>query len=85
MVLVRCGDHEPQPEDTKHNYVAAVEPVGYPETGIVCGREGAGHGVPGLVYLDENEYERYRQGKRVYEPNTHTTHIRVRDPVVTKL
>ena len=78
MVLVRCEEHYPD-EGRGRNYVAVVEPIGYPNTAAICGREGASHTAAGHVHLDESEYELYKQGQRIFEPHTNATHVRVTD------
>jgi hypothetical protein len=83
MALVRCEDHFPEDGGRGNDYVAAVEPVGYPETAAVCGR--SGDNTPGYLLLDEAEYEQFKHGQRSFEPHTNAVHIRVKDPVVRKI
>jgi len=85
MALVRCKDHFPEKGGRGRNYVAAVEPVGFPSTAAICGREGTGHISLGHVLLDESEYEMFQQGQRVFEPHSNATHLRVKEPVVEEL
>lgn len=82
MALVRCEEHYPDPERTKRNYVVAVEPVGFPDTAAICGRKNREHDNPGVVVLHESEYELYKQGQRVFDPNTASVDIRVTDKIV---
>lgn len=65
--------------------MAAVEPVGYPDTAAICGRDEGQHPEPGLVILRESEHEEYKHGRRVFTPYSHSVHIRVKDPVVRRL
>jgi hypothetical protein len=37
MALVRCANHKPNGD--KKNYVADVNPIGYPRTAAICGRK----------------------------------------------
>lgn len=83
MALVRCEDHFPDEGGRGTDYVVAVEPVGYPETAVVCGRKD--HNRPGYVLLDESEHELFKQGQRVFEPHTNAVHVKVRDPVVREI
>ena len=85
MVLVRCTEHYPDPNRTERNYVVAVEPVGYPDTAAICGRKPRTHTDPGYVLLHESEYERFKQGARVFDPNTASVDIRVTDNIVEEL
>lgn len=85
MVLVRCEEHYPDPNRTQNDYVIAVEPVGYPNSAAICGREGRSHDDIGYVLLHESEYERYKQGQRVFDPNTASVDIRVEDEVAEEL
>lgn len=62
MAIVRCQDHPPR----NTNYETAVKPVGYPDTALVCGRNADNHTEPGWVYLRQEEYEEYQEGKRVF-------------------
>lgn len=82
MVLIRCREHKPKQHLTKRDYVAAVEPVGYPDTAAICGLKGQGHDTPGLAFLDRSEYELYQQGQRVFEPVNNATNIAVSDTVI---
>ena len=68
MALARC-EQCGQPQGRKGNvYVARHQPVGHPNSGVVCGTakcEGAG-----LVWLLVEEEEQYKKGQRVFEvPN----------------
>jgi hypothetical protein len=62
-MLQRCEGHTtngwPQEKETGYTYVAAVEPVGYPdETAAICGREGCEESA--LVFLDDRQYWRFQ-------------------------
>lgn len=86
MAIVRCQDHPPR----NTNYVIAVEPVGYPESALVCGREDKHHDKVGWVYLLSGEYEEYQEGQRVFTlwgPNSSSgaAKVRVSDNSVNRL
>lgn len=85
MVLVRCDDHFPENGGRGRNYVVAVEPVGFPESGAVCGRKGHTEGEPGYALLDETELELFEQGQRAFEPHTNAVHVQVKDNIVAEL
>jgi len=63
-------------------YVAAVEPIRYPDNAIVCGREDCANS--GLIYLDDEEFWRYEhQGKRLYRlGNWETLKVELSDNIV---
>jgi hypothetical protein len=63
MAVVRCLHHKPK--DRTRNYVAHVEPIGYPETALVCG--GKHCSEPGYIWLDEGEKDRYDMGERIFD------------------
>ena len=86
MAIVRCQDHPPQ----SPNYRIAIKPVGFPDTALMCGRDGNGHTEPGWVYLRADELGEYRDGKRVFnlwgpESNSIAAKVRVGDEPVQGL
>jgi hypothetical protein len=77
MAIVRCQDHPPR----NTNYEIAVKPVGYPDTALICGRDGEGHTESGWVFLRPEEYNEYQQGTRVFGlwgPDSSSTAAKVR-------
>jgi len=78
-VLIRCKSHEPQ--GRSNTYVAYAEPVGYPDTAVVC--PSADHdeneAIPGLAYMHQRDFRRYKDGKRKFETPTAATDIVVSD------
>lgn len=85
MAIVHCQDHPPRTT----NYAVVVEPVGYPETALICGRE-EDHNTTGWVYLLPNEYKGFQNGKRVFGlwgPNSSSTaaKVQVSDNIVQGL
>lgn len=83
MAIVRCQDHPPR----TFNYEIAVEPMGFPETALICGREGEDHDAVGWVYLLPDEYEASQDGRRVFplwgpESSSDAAKVRVSDDVV---
>ncbi|SDR31593.1 hypothetical protein SAMN04515695_4410 [Pseudovibrio sp. Tun.PSC04-5.I4] len=63
MAVVRCKDHAPK--GRTRTYIAHVEPIGYPETAMVCG--GKHCSAPGLIWLDEPEKVKYDCGERIFD------------------
>ncbi len=64
MALVRCATCG-VPKGRARTYVRYVNPVGYPDGGLICGIASCGR--PGLIWLDEKEAEAYKKGERVFE------------------
>lgn len=83
MAIVRCQDHPPRTA----NYAIAVEPVGYPDTALVCGRGDKEHTRSGWVFLKPEELKEYNNGERVFGlwgPDSGSTAAKVKvsdDPV----
>ena len=73
MAIVRCRIHKPT--GRTRNYVASVEPVGYPETAMVCGSKTCD--APGLVWLETDEKSAYDRGERIFRAFTDTMKMRV--------
>lgn len=75
MALVRCPDHG-NPEGRAGNvYVVSVQPLGYPNTAVVCGRPGCANS--GLVWLTKEEQVAYAKGKRVFYLSTNAARVKV--------
>jgi len=53
-----------------------VEPIGYPETALICGS--ARCTTPEMVCLDENEWIEYQEGSRIFEPPTASSKFKVK-------
>lgn len=79
MVLIRCPDHPP--DGRFHEWVAAVEPVGYPDTALLCSERTHADSVPGLAYLTDAEYGWYQHGQRVFGLTGSATRIELTDRV----
>jgi len=82
MVLVRCEEHRPDLDDDDEPWIGAVEPVGYPETAVLCGYRTHTDPEPGLVFLSAEEYKAYQLGKRIFSPVGTATQIKVVDTLV---
>ena len=54
---------------------APFQPVGHPNSGIVCGKTGCEE--PGLVRLKRDEAQRYLCGPRVFTIHTQAAKVRV--------
>ena len=66
MAIMRCAVH--QPKGRTRNYTAAVQPVGYPETALVCGANSCD--APALIWLEADEKVAYDRGQRIFEAFT---------------
>jgi hypothetical protein len=77
MALVRCKECGVQPAGRGHyprTYIRSVEPVGYPETALVCGKPSCNH--PGLIWLEHVEVQDYDRGERLFPLQTNATKVR---------
>jgi hypothetical protein len=76
MAIVRCPEHSPPKERTRH-YVESVKPLGYPITGVICGRHGCKN--PGLIWLEASELKRYQNGETVFGMKTNTVRVKAEE------
>lgn len=65
MALVRCLDRHSPPAGRRHRYVCSVQPVGYPNTALICGIPDCNN--PGVIWHDQNEKEKYKNGERKFK------------------
>lgn len=79
MAITRCSEHPPDPELFAWELI--VEPVGYPDTALLCPVCFPGETTPGYVYLKDAEATRYEDGRRVFKPPSTATRIHVTDSV----
>jgi hypothetical protein len=63
MALVRCEMHG-RPRGRVRDYVGSVRPIGFPDTGVICGRHECEE--PGLIWLEQHEMDAYLRGRRVF-------------------
>ena len=59
-------------------YVLACEPLGYPESAVICGVAGCEN--PALIWLSAWEAEEYRKGRRVFSLSGRLPKVRVAGP-----
>lgn len=77
MALVRCetcGVKSPGHGKYVRNYITHVPPVGHPNSSIVCGRTNCTN--PGLIWLEDDEAQAYKNGQRIFRLETGTTKVR---------
>lgn len=80
MAIVRCERHRLAAAE-RRNYPEYALPLGYPDTAVVCG-----HGrckQPGRVWLEPDEVEAHRKGRRVFGVNTETVKVHVEPDLFT--
>jgi hypothetical protein len=56
--------------------VSHVFPVGFPKTGIICGRPSCRW--PGLIFLERKEAEAYERGERTFRLRSDASKVRAR-------
>lgn len=74
MSIMRCHAHAPK--RTTREYAGVVEPVGYPDTALVCGSKHCSE--PALIWLERQEKVRYDAGERVFQAFTATMKVRAK-------
>ena len=62
MAIMRCEVH--QPKGRTKRYIAAVRPVGYPDTALICGSISCD--AAALIWLEADEKTAYDRGQRVF-------------------
>lgn len=74
MAIMRCPEHAPR--RTKRTYARSVEPLGYPETALVCGS--AHCREPALIWLETPELRDFDMGERVFCAFTQSMKVRAK-------
>lgn len=72
MCIMRCDTHPPF--RARRSYVKAVEPIGYPETALICGSAHCEN--PALIWLETDEAHGYQAGERIFRSFTATMKVR---------
>jgi hypothetical protein len=72
MAIMRCNNHKPK--GRTRSYVVTVEPIGYPDTALICGS--AECKEPGLIWLEAHEKTAYDRGERIFKSFTETMKVR---------
>ena len=73
MAIARC-DKCGRPQAAKPpDYVQKHLPVGFPNSGVICGTKDC-ENQPN-IWLKADEEERYQQGARIFSIHTHTAKI----------
>lgn len=71
---MRCPAHVPR--RTMREYAGAIEPVGYPDTALVCGSKHCRE--PALIWLERHEKAEYDAGERIFEAFTSSMKVRAK-------
>lgn len=78
MALARCEDcGRPEPPAFKEKYCFVVDPLGYPNTALVCGRKGCSN--PAHVWMDAVDAMTYQNGQRVIDLPTDAAKVKVQN------
>jgi len=75
MAMSRCQNCGKSTKNVKEVYKASVYPIGYPDTAVICGKEGCQ--FPGLVWLTAKDLSDYEKGKRIFKVHTNTVKVKV--------
>jgi len=76
MAIVRCESCGLDMRKTQKEYhTTPVLPIGFPDTGVICGRKGCTN--PGKVWLEKIQYVAYQNGERYFGVKTNTVKIKV--------
>jgi hypothetical protein len=70
MARVRCAAYALE----THRYVNHVLPVGYPDSGVICGVPSCR--LPGLIWLEAQEARSYDRGERIFQLRSRTIKVR---------
>ena len=77
MAIVRCEICGLKTSITKLNYHnEAFLPVGYPDTGVICGTPECKN--PGKIWLEDDEYRLYRKGERIFGVKKNTVKVKIK-------
>lgn len=75
MALCRCREHFPQ----TNTYLRYVLPIGFPETGAICGRIGCTE--PGFVWLNQSEIVEFHNWVRIFSFPTNAIKVKVENEI----
>ena len=75
MAIARCV--QCWPPGPGRAYALAIEPVGYPESALICGTAGCER--PALLWLRASELIEYHGGRRIFPFPTRVAKVRLKD------
>ena len=76
MALARC-EKCGRPTGLRNEYIRLAPAVGYPDTGLLCGRPTCIN--PAIVWLTVAESNLYRNGHRLFALSTRAKEVRLQD------
>jgi len=77
MALSRCKVHENPQGRNGNEYVTNVEPINFPDTSSICGRNNCNN--PGLIWLTKEEKKNYDDDKmRIFNFPNSATKVKVK-------
>jgi hypothetical protein len=71
---VQCGVKPAGRGQYKRSYVRHVQPVGHPDSALICGTPSCED--RGVIWLEEGEARAYNAGQRIFGLQTNTTKVR---------
>jgi hypothetical protein len=74
MAICRCI--EQPPKDRTKSYVRWVEPIGYGEGAMICGRKNCLN--EGVIWLTKSESEEYEMGIRIFNFDSAVCKVKVK-------
>jgi hypothetical protein len=80
MALCRCLEERHRPKGRTNQYIGYVQPIGYPNTALICGR----CDNPGVIWLDSTEEKAYHNGIRIFTGPTNFAKIKADDAGIKK-
>ena len=75
MALARCKECG-KPQGKTRKYIRTVEPVGYPDSALICGKKGCAN--PALIWLEAYEWTEYRFGQTIFGPPSSSAKFKVK-------
>ncbi len=75
MALARCEECG-RPIGKTRKYIRKVEPLGYPNGALICGKKECLN--PALIWLEAHEWREYNLGQTIFEPPTASAMFKVK-------
>lgn len=75
MAIARCDKCGRPRANKPPEYVAQHPPVGYPESGVICGSKGCENSA--TIWLKADEEQEYGAGVRIFDIRTNSAKIKV--------
>lgn len=75
MAIARCGEGHLDRNRTKKNYTAVRLPVGFPDSGVICGNPSCS--TVAQIFLTEAEDIDYQKGQRIFSFDSRAAKVKV--------